>query len=343
MTNKQKELSNCTFVKTILMVVVVIYHCFVFWTGTWFTKNPVFESKVLSIVASWMNSFHIYAFTLVSGYLFYHLKYEKSKYSKFVPFVINKAKRLIIPYMFVASIWVIPFAIFNFHYDTTEIIKRYVFGTSPNQLWFLLMLFCVFLFSYFFSDLFRRSDIGGAIISAALYVIGIIGTKFLPNVFQILRACMYVPLFWIGFKMCQHGSECLRKIPALAWVLADVLLFTITHFLADLDGAAFVLVNYVLELALHIVGALMAFVVLQRLADMIKWEDNKYFGFLSKKSMPVYLFHQQIIYLFIIWFNGRVAPFLHVVINFTGAMTVSLIISSIMMRFKWTKMLIGEK
>ena len=97
-TDRQTELSNCTFVKTILMLIVVIYHCILFWKGTWFTGNPVYESKLLDILATWMNSFHIYGFTLVSGYLFHYLKCEKTKYDRFVPFVINKFKRLLVPY-----------------------------------------------------------------------------------------------------------------------------------------------------------------------------------------------------------------------------------------------------
>ena len=87
----------------------------------------------------------------------------------------------------------------------------------------------------------------------------------------------------------------------------------------------------------------MAFVILQKIADKVKWKESKVFGFLSKNSMSVYLFHQQVIYMFVTWLNGLINPYLHAGINFVGAMVASLLISTILMKFKWTRMLIGEK
>ncbi|MBQ9167422.1 MAG: acyltransferase, partial [Oscillospiraceae bacterium] len=341
-TDRQTELSNCTFVKTVLMLIVVIYHCIVFWSGTWFTKNPVYGSKLLSFFASWMNSFHIYGFTLVSGYLFYFLKHEKNRYSKFLPFAANKAKRLLFPYVFVSVVWVIPFAAHFSHLGVQEVILQYGLGTSPSQLWFLLMLFCMFMFFHPLSRFFEKRNLGGAIVMIAVYGIGLIGQMVLPNIFQVFRACTYIPLFWLGFKIRQYGSEGLRRIPVLVWLVADVLLFVITQHLSGFDGF-FSLMNLGLEFIIHIIGALMAFVILQKIADKVKWKESKVFGFLSKDSMPVYLFHQQVIYIFVTMLNGLINPYLHAGINFIGAMVVSLLISAILMKFKWTRMLIGEK
>ena len=52
------------------MLLVVFYHSILFWGGDWFTKDPLVTSKLLDCIAKWLNSFHIYAFTLVSGYIF---------------------------------------------------------------------------------------------------------------------------------------------------------------------------------------------------------------------------------------------------------------------------------
>ena len=176
-----------------------------------------------------------------------------------------------------------------------------------------------------------------------LYGIGLVGQMVLPNIFQVFRACAYIPLFWLGFKVRQYGSRVLRKIPILVWLASDVLLFAIAQYLSSFDGIIFKLMNLGLEFVLHIVGALMAFVILQKITDKIKWKESKVFGILSKNSMPVYLFHQQVIYIFVTWLNGLINPYLHSGINFIGAMVVSLLISSILMKFKWTRMLIGEK
>ena len=290
-----------------------------------------------------MNSFHIYGFTFVSGYLFYFLKYEKGKYYHFPSFAVNKAKRLLVPYVFVSIFWIIPFSVYFYHLDAMEIINRYALGTSPSQLWFLLMLFCVFLIFHTLSEFFLKHNISGVIVVIVFYGIGLVGSMVLPNIFQIFRACSYISLFWLGFKIRQYGSRWLRRIPAIVWLAVDVLLFAVTQYLSGFDGIIFTLLILVFDFVLHIVGALMAFVVLQKVADRVKWKESKVFRFLSTSSMPVYLFHQQVIYIFITWLNGLINPYLHTGVNFIGAMTVSLLISTILMKFKWSRLLIGEK
>lgn len=104
---KKNSLENCKFIKTILMLSVILGHSIAFWTGKWFTNNPQISSSSLALVYDWINSFHIYAFTIVSGYIFAFKKCGGG-YTQYLPFLKNKVKRLLIPYIFVALIWVIP-------------------------------------------------------------------------------------------------------------------------------------------------------------------------------------------------------------------------------------------
>ena len=67
---KGTKLSKVGFVKTVLMLLIILGHACDNWVGNWFTEAPAIESKGLSIFATWLNSFHIFAFTLISGYLF---------------------------------------------------------------------------------------------------------------------------------------------------------------------------------------------------------------------------------------------------------------------------------
>ena len=321
----------------------MLYHCIVFWNGTWFTGNPVYESDTLFLISRWFNSVHIYGFTLVSGYLFYYLKCEEGKYSKYAPFAVNKAKRLLVPYTFVSIMWSIPFAVYFFHINATDIIKSYALGISPSQLWFLLMLFFVFMIFYPLTSFFDKHNVGGALTVLTIYAIGLVGSMKLSNIYQIFSTFMYLPLFWLGFKIRQYGSDTLMKIPSLVWIAVDVLLFILVQYLSGFDATIIKLLNLGFTFLLHIIGALMAFVVLQRLANKVNWKESKFFSFLSKNSMPVYLFHQQVIYVFISLLNGVINPYLHAGINFIGAMVISLLISTLLMKFKWTRFLIGEK
>lgn len=338
--SKQVELENCTFVKTVLMILVVFYHSILFWGGGWFTNNPVGSSFALPQISKWMNSFHIYGFTLVSGYLFFYLKCEKDKYKKFIPFVANKAKRLLIPYVFVAVVWVIPIQYLFFEYDIATVINKYVFATAPNQLWFLLMLFVVFTIFWLLSNFFEKHTFLGGAVAIGFYGLSLVGGRVIPNIFQIWTACAYIPFFWLGFKIRQYGSGNLRKIHSLVWIIGDVALFVLTRYLSAFDFGIFKLLNFGFSFVLHMVGAMMAFVVLQKIANRINW-NNRYFDFWSSRSMTIYLFHQQVIYFFIYGLNGVVNPYINAIVNFIGAMVVSLVISTVLMKFKWMRFLIG--
>ena len=340
---RKTEVLNCTFVKTTLMLIIVLYHSILFWTGTWFSSTPIYEAKIFAALAIWMNSFHIYSFTLVSGYLFYYLKYENGKYAQYIPFLKRKAKRLLVPYAFIAIVWVIPISYAFFKYDFTEIFHKYILGTAPSQLWFLLMLFGVFAIFYPISNYIRNHHLLGAVVIIGFYGIGLVGQLVLPNLFQIFRACMYMPVFWVGFKLCQYGTAWARRIPAWLWVLVQILVFVSAQYFAGFEGIIFTLVRMGINFVANIVGALMAFVVLQKLADKVNWKENKLFGFMSRMSMPVYLLHQQIIYVCIYFLNGLLNPYIHAGVNFLVAIVLSLGCAAVLMKYPITRFLIGEK
>jgi peptidoglycan/LPS O-acetylase OafA/YrhL len=325
------------------MVLVVFYHSIVFWRGDWFCEIPVFTSDIFKYVAEWLNSFHIYGFTLVSGYLFYYLKYEKGKYREFIPFVINKVKRLIVPYVFVSAVWVIPISLFYFDYDINTVVKNYVMAIAPSQLWFLVMLFDVFIIAWFWSEFFVRHDFGGLIIVIGFYGVGLIGRHFFVNFFGIWNACKYIIFFWIGFEIRKCGSDAISKISPIVYIIADAFLFILKIWIEGMNGPMFTLLNLTMSFLLNVLGAVASFVVLQRIALHFEWENNRIFKSLKKISMTIYLFHQQIIYFFVYCFNGHLNPYIHALINFGGAMIISIIISYVLMSFKWTRCLVGEK
>jgi peptidoglycan/LPS O-acetylase OafA/YrhL len=109
-----------------------------------------------------------------------------------------------------------------------------------------------------------------------------------------------------------------------------------------MSGMVFTLLNLLLSLALNVIGAVMAFAVLQKLALCVRWENSRVFTLLKKVSMPVYLLHQQVIYFFIYCLNGYLNLYIHAVVNFGGAIIVSTIISCVLLKFKWTRHLVGE-
>lgn len=195
--------------------------------GSWLDNQPViFKSKTLSVLSVWLNTFHIYGFTLVSGYIFQYLKYEKDKYQKFLLFIVNKAKRLLVPYVFVAIIWVIPISCVLFSYTTKDIILKYVLCTGPSQLWFLWMLFDVFCFVWSISN-WLKNDFIAIFISCISWLIGYVCGTRLPNIFCIWTAFNYLPFFILGMKLRENSACFLYKVPSILFLFVQLLLFAI--------------------------------------------------------------------------------------------------------------------
>ena len=70
MERKDICLGNCDYVKTLLMLMVIFGHSIAFWTQKWLDIEVVIPCIILGHGYSWINSFHIYSFALVSGYIF---------------------------------------------------------------------------------------------------------------------------------------------------------------------------------------------------------------------------------------------------------------------------------
>lgn len=341
--DRQNELENCRFAKTILMLLVVLYHSMVFWTGNWFCDLPALHAPILSFVAKWLDSFHIYAFTLISGYVFYHLQCENERhYATYGTLVKAKVRRLLVPYTFVSIIWVIPISMIFFHYTIKDLMLKYVLAIEPSQLWFLFMLFDVFVLFYPLTSAIKKEPTGYLIIGGG-YLIGLLGERYLPNIFQIWTAFRYLAYFGIGFKIRQHGSSLLRKAPLWFWLLSDLFGFFISQAMAEYDGIIIKLFNFTSRNFINLWGAVALFVILQMVANHLNRKRSKWILGLQRMSMPIYLFHQQIIYFTIRFLNGRVNPVCHMLINFIAAIVLSSAIAGVLLRSKTTRFLIGEK
>ena len=235
-----------------------------------------------------------------------------------------------------------------------ELIQKYVFCINPSQLWFLWMLFWVFALVWPLWKWLSDSIIKGLVIALVCYGVGLAGGHFTPNIYCIWTAFQYIPFFFIGIQVRIQQEKLkdtdgrrskiflIEKIPAGLLLMLDLLIFYI-DWLARQGRILLPGVTVMTGFILHIVGAVMAFVVFQKIASKVSWKDNKCFNKLAKCSMPMYLFHQQIIYFVIVALNGRVNPYINAILNFVLSIIISFFISTILMRFRYTRLLVGEK
>ena len=277
------------------MMLVVFGHACAFWTGNWFTAITVaYQEPMISILFNWVSSFHIYAFTLVSGYIFAY-KVMKGEYKVYSTFISNKVKRLLVPYWFVMLIWVLPISAYYYKWDANYLIQRYILCTNPSQLWFLWMLFVVFVIVWPLRNNMLQRPVIGYVISIVLYFVGFVGSWKIPNYFCVWTACQYVIYFYIGMRI-RYKEEIKRittTIPYYTWIIIHILLFVAKEFIdKEQNGAlSFKALNSGVGLILHIIGAIMAYTTLSVIANRIHLTNVMK---ISLYSMPIYLFHQQI-------------------------------------------------
>ena len=250
-------------------------------------------------------------------------------------------------------IWVAPISAYFFHWGFAELFKKYVFCISPSQLWFLWMLFGLFVIVWPFRNVMIEKPVIGWSIATIFYGIGIVGEHIVPNVFCAWTACQYVVFFYIGMRIrvkAENATEgndekkwLTEGLPWYGWLILDVILFVGSLWIDSQSGIIMKVASLGSKLLLHMVGAVMAWSLLQMLAGHVNWQESKTFKKLCAYSMPTYLFHQQIIYFVIDSLNGKVNPWINAGVNFVVAIAGSLIISALLMRWKVTRILVGEK
>ena len=243
--------------------------------------------------------------------------------------------------------WVAPVSAYFLKMDAMDLFKKYVLCINPSQLWFLWMLFGVFAVVWPHRNVMVKKPFIGWIISLAFYGSGVVGGYFIPNVFCIWTACQYVVFFFIGMRIRIKSESQKRQItetvPWPCWIFINLVLFIANTWVGAQDGFVWSVISIGLSFLLHTVGAIMAWTTLQALASHINWQDSRSFNTLASYSMPMYLFHQQIIYFTITALNGVVNPWINAGVNFVVAVAGSFLISTLLMRCKVTRFLIGEK
>lgn len=334
-------LEKIDILKVTMMFIVVFGHSIALWLENgWFNQPPAYPSVFLTYLIGWINTIHIYAFTFASGYLFYFVKSEKHGYKNKLPSAIQRAKRLLVPYIITSLFWAIPIYVLFNGFKIKEICKRFILATNPEQLWFLIMLFWVFCFFLILSDIIEKINSAVFFIFCFIvYTFGVwIGPKLLPNVFQIWTSCRYILFFYLGYWYRKKRTIKIHPISLLIisltfyslffWMLKTNKLFHMQRFFMFFTCVS---------------GAIMvanAFSCISERTIKIVTESQFYL-FFKKHSMSIYLFHQQVIYFVVNILNGKVTNIVMITSSFLISISISSIIAIVLSHFSLTRKLFG--
>ncbi len=346
---KARERNSAACVKIIAMLLVVYCHSIsIFTAGGWGPEAPRAASVPLGLAASWLNTFHVYAFVAVSGYLFYYLRYETHRYDSVSHVLSNKALRLMLPYVCASLLWVIPFDVRFWGFDAVRLLRDYALMLNPCQLWFLPMLFLVFCAFCLLCTRIRfdrLSKKSAWLLFAALFAVNIAANLLnsfgVPNVFQSLRALQMLLFFYGGMLLRKEDFTRLYqwKYVAAAFLLS-VGLFALTQLLTHAGGALSYL-RIPLRPVVSLCGALFVILLGNKIARPAGTE-NRLFRLFNRTMFPVYLLHQQCIYLLITLLNRTgIAPYWLGETCFAVSLAASIGLSWLLGRWKVTKRMFG--
>ena len=270
--------------KVFAILLVVLGHITILYSGDG-SLDYLPQNKITNIITSAIYIFHMPLFVSLSGAI-YSIGYENGKYLHFIPFINNKIKRLIVPFIFVGVFFLAPtLVIFKMtNMSFTECVGNILFCCgSERHLWYLPALFWIFTIVWFFT----KSKIKVEIMFILSVLIAVICSLFLKfNFFALWNAIQYLPYFILGILINNY-----KTIRNSLMLFVGVFIFFTTAIILWFSDIS--LLDNVCRLLMPC-GIIMALIAIARMIVPIK--ANNFLSWLLKQSFAVYLFHIMIIY-----------------------------------------------
>lgn len=214
------NLDEVSFIRPILIILLVLYHSLCIHTGNWRTIEGMNIIPAYREIGRLAFSFMLECFVFVSGYVWAFQRETLGKKEGFLLLCKKKAIRLIVPYLFFGFLYMLIFMHHEFN------ILGIIEGSS--HLWFLLMLFWCFLIGWCILQ-FKLSPL---IVIPVLYLISLIRPVGLP--LRLSQTLYYLPFFFLGYYI--YGYYDLLREKVKGWHLATswglfIVVYSVSLFL----------------------------------------------------------------------------------------------------------------
>lgn len=345
-------LNNISLLRTFAILIVVLGHSMIFYQYNWGVYTPIVKSSFFNILKTYIDIFQMPLFIFISGYMYYYCRKECGKYNKLSKFSFGKIKRLLVPYICVAIIYVLPIRIMTnykgyYGNNAFEIIYKYIItGVDVGHLWYLLAIFEIFIVFYLFESVINKIGVPASFIIIACA--NIISFKF-PNIFQISSSIHYFMFFYLGYLIRRYEQiftyEFKGKNNIVLIVTLFILQFIFLIVSIKISNSTIIgtLTKNSMCLLSNISATIFYFLVLSSISFKYKsLNNNRILKFLDKESFAIYLFHSPLIYIVLKYVvNKNISPFLVVPSMFTIILFVSLGISYLIKKTRVLKFIIG--
>jgi len=156
----KKNLDEISFMRPILIVLVVLYHAMAIHTGNWSLPEGMQQIGVYASVGRIAYIFMLESFVFMSGYVWAHQRAQRGEES-FGKLVQKKAMRLLAPCYLFGIVYALMFGLDDtIGVNTVKVLNGY------GHLWFLFMLFVCFIVLWAVLKAVPRRWMGGGIFAA---------------------------------------------------------------------------------------------------------------------------------------------------------------------------------
>ena len=348
MNNEKITLRELDYLKIIGVLLVVIGHCTSIYTGGWVFTSPV-NSPIYGLIASYVYTFHVPMLVFVSGAIYYYCRINKGKYSTLKSLIINKFKRLILPFLFIGILYSIPikYIIGMTEGNIINNIKSFILGLNTGHLWYLLMLFNIFILFYLYESFILNKKYS-IVLNLILFSILYISSGFFTNIFQINRSIQYSIFFYLGYEFFRSKDKLRLKleqlktkntlimIPILIAISLVLILVSKMKLSNIMLSKLFSLINVVIAIVCITICYLIVYLINNRVQNtIIKEKIDKLINSIGMYSFNIYLLHEPIIFIVLYFIASKyINPTILVMVCLSISVSVSILISVIYMKIK---------
>lgn len=319
--------------------IVVLRHVFSPYNGAWKISEFYMSNPAIEIISNYISSISMPLYVFISGFLYSYLRNELNKYNTYLILIKKKIRRLLVPYLILAPIYIVFFLDFS---TTKEFVQLLLEG--PGHLWFILMIFITFLIFYPLETIFKKKFKKGLAIILLMFLIGPI--FYILGIPIISKVCEYIPFFYLGYLFYYKNDTILKFIEKKFWFffIAHILLFTIYTILPDFLNNQLIinLYDYYKLILIGLLSVTFVFILFTKTKSIKSRKNDKYINLVNKNSYYIYIIHQPILE---ILFGTKLFQELPIMIVISVAFIISffcsMILGNIIMNFKLGKALIG--
>lgn len=327
-------MSNINLVRLIALILVVLGHSTASYTKSW-VYSANLNSNLYNFLSIYVSSFHLLVFVFASGLTYAYKQKSGHAYSSYLILIKKKFNRLILPYFFIGSLYMIPIGmllnISRYNKSYLVNLRDFILGYSNGHLWYLFMLFDVFLVYYFIEKkLTSRKNI--IIITIFLIILKMI-SKQIPDFFEINSMMNYLIIFHLGYctylyryKISLLTRNILKKhnvITLISSILTISLILLIKSNIPYIYGVTSFIYS-IIDIIICIIG------IVQVYSLILIINKSKYLDYvkkINKYNFNIYLLHEPIIFIILSYLLSlNVNPTIIVLLCFSLSIIISILI-----------------